>query len=133
MMEPFRWLVDYSVWKISDAKSKSRISKKQYSYTGSVDLQLPNLGFHYWLDIEDVKRNLVSFGLRTPKYRTVDWPNFPAYESVGRWESESYEPQTSSHERILVSPSTSIPSLPRRNCVSVTAPSSTRTPQADPR
>ena len=33
MMEPFRWLVDYSVWKISDAKSKNRISKKQYSYT----------------------------------------------------------------------------------------------------
>ncbi|MBC8502969.1 MAG: CRISPR-associated endonuclease Cas1 [Nitrosopumilus sp.] len=32
MMEPFRWLVDYSVWKISDAKS-SRISKKQYAYT----------------------------------------------------------------------------------------------------
>jgi len=33
MMEPFRWLVDYSVWKISDAKSTNRISKKQYSYT----------------------------------------------------------------------------------------------------
>ncbi|MCH7647349.1 MAG: CRISPR-associated endonuclease Cas1 [Thaumarchaeota archaeon] len=33
MMEPFRWLVDYSVWKISDAKSRSRISKKQYSHT----------------------------------------------------------------------------------------------------
>ena len=33
MMEPFRWLVDYSVWKISDAKSRNRISKKQYSYT----------------------------------------------------------------------------------------------------
>ena len=41
MMEPFRWLVDYSVWKISDAKSKSRISKKQYSYTreGNVVLE----------------------------------------------------------------------------------------------
>ncbi len=33
MMEPFRWLVDYSVWKLSDAKSSSRISKKQYVYT----------------------------------------------------------------------------------------------------
>jgi len=33
MMEPFRWLVDYSVWKISDAKSRNRISKKQYAYT----------------------------------------------------------------------------------------------------
>jgi len=33
LMEPFRWLVDYSVWKISDAKSRNRISKKQYVYT----------------------------------------------------------------------------------------------------
>jgi len=33
LMEPFRWLVDYSVWKLSDAKSRSRISKKQYAYT----------------------------------------------------------------------------------------------------
>jgi len=41
MMEPFRWLVDYSVWKISDAKSKIRISKKQYSFTreGNVVLE----------------------------------------------------------------------------------------------
>jgi CRISPR-associated protein Cas1 len=33
VMEPFRWLVDCAVWKISDAKSKNRISKKQYAYT----------------------------------------------------------------------------------------------------
>jgi len=33
MMEPFRWLVDYSVWKMSDTKSHNRISKKQYAYT----------------------------------------------------------------------------------------------------
>ena len=41
IMEPFRWLVDYSVWKISDAKSKNRISKNQYSYTreGNVVLE----------------------------------------------------------------------------------------------
>jgi len=41
IMEPFRWLVDYSVWKISDAKSRSRITKKQYSYTrkGNVVLE----------------------------------------------------------------------------------------------
>jgi len=41
MMEPFRWLVDYAVWKISDAKNRSRISKKQYSYTreGNVVLE----------------------------------------------------------------------------------------------
>ncbi|MCH7560767.1 MAG: CRISPR-associated endonuclease Cas1, partial [Thaumarchaeota archaeon] len=41
MMEPFRWLVECAVWKISDAKSKNRISKKQYSYTreGNVVLE----------------------------------------------------------------------------------------------
>ena len=33
VMEPFRWLVDYSVWKLSDAKSCNRISKKQYAHT----------------------------------------------------------------------------------------------------
>ena len=33
MMEPFRWLVDYSVWKLSDTKSRNRISKKQYAFT----------------------------------------------------------------------------------------------------
>ena len=33
MMEPFRWLVDCAVWKISDAKSRNRISKRQYAYT----------------------------------------------------------------------------------------------------
>lgn len=33
MMEPFRWMVEYSVWKISDAKSRSRISKRQYVHT----------------------------------------------------------------------------------------------------
>jgi hypothetical protein len=62
--------------------------------SGSVDLQLPNLSFQYWLDADDVKRNLFSFGLRTPAYRKVDWPDFPEYESVGRWESASFEPQT---------------------------------------
>ena len=33
LMEPFRWLVDCAVWKISDAKSRNRISKRQYAYT----------------------------------------------------------------------------------------------------
>ena len=33
MIEPFRWMVEYSVWKISDAKSRSRISRKQYAHT----------------------------------------------------------------------------------------------------
>lgn len=33
VMEPFRWLVECAVWRISDAKSIHRISKKQYSHT----------------------------------------------------------------------------------------------------
>jgi len=41
MMEPFRWLVDCAVWKISDAKNRNRISKKQYAHTreGNVVLE----------------------------------------------------------------------------------------------
>jgi len=33
IMEPFRWLVECAVWKMSDAKSRNRISKKQYAFT----------------------------------------------------------------------------------------------------
>ena len=33
IIEPFRWLVEYAVWNISKAKSRNRISKKQYSRT----------------------------------------------------------------------------------------------------
>ncbi len=61
--------------------------------SGSVEIQLPHLGYQYWLDIDEVKRNMRSFGLRTPKYRTVKWPDFPEFQSVGRWESASFEPQ----------------------------------------
>jgi CRISPR-associated protein Cas1 len=41
VMEPFRWLVDHSVWKLSDQKSANRISKKQYTHTrdGTVVLE----------------------------------------------------------------------------------------------
>jgi CRISP-associated protein Cas1 len=41
LMEPFRWIVDYLVWKLSDAKSTNRISKKQYVHTrdGTVVLE----------------------------------------------------------------------------------------------
>ena len=61
--------------------------------SGSVDLQLPNLSFSYWLDLDEVKRNMIAFGVRTPKYRTVEWPEFPEFESVGRWESTYYDPE----------------------------------------
>jgi len=33
IIEPFRWLVECAVWKISNAKSKQRISKKLYAFT----------------------------------------------------------------------------------------------------
>ena len=62
--------------------------------SGSVDLQLPNLSFQYWLDLDQVKRNALSFGLRTPTYRRVAWPNRREHAAVGRWESAFYEPQS---------------------------------------
>ncbi len=60
--------------------------------SGSVEMQLPNLSYQYWLDPAAVKRNMVTFGLRTPAYHKIEWPDFPEFESIGRWESEHYEP-----------------------------------------
>ena len=60
--------------------------------SGSVDLQLANLSFHYWLPMDQVKKNALGFGFHTPYYRKVKWPNFPKYEGVGRWESEYFDP-----------------------------------------
>ena len=60
--------------------------------SGSVDMQLPHLSFHYWLDLPVVKKNLVGFGFHVPEYRKANWPEFPEYEPVGRWESELFEP-----------------------------------------
>ena len=61
--------------------------------SGSVEMQLPNLSYEFWLDPTAVKRNILGFGLRTPKYRRIDWPDFPEYSSIGRWEADYYEPQ----------------------------------------
>jgi len=60
--------------------------------SGSVDLQLPNLGFSYWLDVGEVKAQAAGFGLRVPRYRKVEWPEFPEQEAVGRWEGDAYDP-----------------------------------------
>ncbi len=60
--------------------------------SGSVDMQLAHLSFHYWLDLPLVKKNLVGFGFHLPEYRKANWPEFPEYESVGRWESELFDP-----------------------------------------
>ena len=57
--------------------------------SGSIEAQLPNLGYHYWLEPSLVKRNLSGFGLRTPTYRKVRFPDFP---SIGRYEADAYEP-----------------------------------------
>ena len=60
--------------------------------SGTVDLQLANLSFHYWLSLDLVKKNAKGFGFHVPRYRKVKWPNFPEYESVGRWEGEAFDP-----------------------------------------
>lgn len=57
--------------------------------SGSIEAQLPNLGYHYWLDLSLVKRNAGRFGFNTPAYRRVRFPDFP---SIGRIEAEFYEP-----------------------------------------
>lgn len=61
--------------------------------SGTVDLQLPNLSFHYWYEPELIKKNALGFGLHVPKYRKVKWPNFPEYRAVGRWESTYFDPE----------------------------------------
>ena len=61
--------------------------------SGSIEIQLPHLSYHYWLDLREVRGQLGRFGFRTPTYRTVEWPEFPKYQSIGRWEAASFEPQ----------------------------------------
>ncbi len=61
--------------------------------SGTVDLQLPNLSFHYWFDAGLIKKNALGFGFHVPKYRKVEWPHFDEYRSVGRWESTYFDPE----------------------------------------
>lgn len=61
--------------------------------SGTIDLQLPNLSFHSWLDFDLMKKNALGFGLHVPKYRKVKWPKFPEYESIGRWEATYFDPE----------------------------------------
>ncbi len=60
--------------------------------SGSVDLQLPNLSYHYWMDLPLIQKNLLGLGLHVPKYRQVKWPSFPEFAAVGRWESVHFDP-----------------------------------------
>jgi len=57
--------------------------------SGSIEAQLPWLGFDYWLDPRLVRSNALGFGAHSPKYYRVRFPDYP---SVGRFEADSYEP-----------------------------------------
>lgn len=57
--------------------------------SGSVEAQLPWLGYNYWLDLDLVKHNIRTFGFSTPEYHTITFPDFP---SIGRIEADVYEP-----------------------------------------
>jgi hypothetical protein len=59
---------------------------------GDVDLQVPKVGRDYWFAPAEVLKGLMSFGFHVPKYREVEWPNYPKYEAVGRWEAEYFDP-----------------------------------------
>lgn len=70
MMEPFRWLVECAVWQLSNAKSKFRISKKQYSHTrkGTVVLEYDLIkSFLELLErtFQKERRYNYKFGLKT--------------------------------------------------------------------
>ena len=61
--------------------------------SGSVEMQLPHLSCQFWLDTGEVLRNMTGFGVRTPRYRTIEWPDLDALSSIGRWEATVYEPE----------------------------------------
>lgn len=60
--------------------------------SGSVGMQQPNLGFHYFLDVALIKKNVRGFGLHVPAYRRARWTTVDEHPAVGRWEAEVYEP-----------------------------------------
>jgi hypothetical protein len=45
------------------------------------------------MDFELMKRNLAGFGFHVPKYRKAEWPEFPKYEAVGRFEGNLFDPE----------------------------------------
>ena len=70
MMEPFRWLVECAVWKISNAKSTHRISKKQYSHTRKGEIVLEYDLIKSFLELlervfQKERRYDYKFGLKT--------------------------------------------------------------------
>jgi len=70
LIEPFRWLVECAVWKISDAKSANRISKKQYAYTREGRVVLDSELIRKFLEVlervfQKERRYDYKFGLKT--------------------------------------------------------------------
>jgi hypothetical protein len=61
--------------------------------SGSVAMQGAHLSYQYSMDFAEMKRNLLGFGFRVPPYRRAQWPSFPEYQAVGRWESEVFDPE----------------------------------------
>jgi len=59
--------------------------------SGSVDMQYAPLTFTYTLDFREMRRNALGFGFRVPEYRRAQWPAFPEYQAVGRYESELFD------------------------------------------
>ena len=70
IIEPFRWLVECAVWRISEAKSKHRISKKQYAFTREGKIVLDSQLIRIFLEILErvfaqERKYDYKFGLKT--------------------------------------------------------------------
>jgi len=70
IIEPFRWLVECAVWKMSDAKSRNRISKKQYAFTREGKVVLDSELIRKFLELlervfQKERRYDYKFGLKT--------------------------------------------------------------------
>jgi len=70
IIEPFRWLVECAVWKMSDAKSRNRISKKQYAFTREGRVVLDSELIRKFLEVlervfQKERKYDYKFGLKT--------------------------------------------------------------------
>jgi len=70
VIEPFRWLVECAVWKMSDAKSRNRISKKQYAFTRDGKVVLDSELIRKFLEVlertfQKERKYDYKFGLKT--------------------------------------------------------------------
>jgi CRISP-associated protein Cas1 len=70
VIEPFRWLVECAVWKLSEAKSKHRISKKQYAFTREGNIVLDSEWIRIFLEMlervfQKERKYDCKFGLKT--------------------------------------------------------------------